>query len=323
MQITDEKVLEKIYENWIPKLEKNFQKKGYKVNEEKLKNLAQMAHARKLFEYNTYATLDGVNGRGDFAFGNNPQSGATGFYAAGAKGSGEVMSSLFNVFVETVHHCVAFDILPSIPQTKSSGHIYVMEPVYGGGKLGSATKKPILLQVAGIKTGAAAALVVGTDYTLTTAFSGGENIAVVTFVGIDKIKGNFIFKLGIQYDNSGSSGTNWQAAIAKDLFDSTTNGSGIYTSALIHWKFDGNTVDLVQGFSNFVAGYSGAGNDDTAAWFLDRNNGKNSSAPMSRATGEKTYYRSLGIRTWNKNFQAGTVHVDMEYTTEQIQDAKK
>ena len=322
MQITDPTQLTKIYEKWIPKLEKNFAAKGLKVSEAKMKEMAQMAHARQIYEYNTYATLDGVNGRGDFAFGNNPQSGAAGFYANGAKGSGEVMSSLFNVFIETVHHCVAFDILPSVPQTKSSGTMYIMEPVYGGGKLGSPTKKPILLQVAVIKTGSPAALVVGTDYTLKTANSGGENIATVTFVGIDKIKGNYIFKLGAQNDNSGSAGTNWQAALAKDLFDSTTNNSGIYTSGSVYYKFDGNTVDLVQGFSNFVAGYSGAGPNDTNAWFLDRNDGKNLSTPMSRATGEKTYYRSLGMRTWNKNFSADTVHVDMEYTTEQIQDAK-
>jgi len=316
--IMEQKVLDK----WMPKLEKAFQKKGIKVDEAKLKNLAEMANARQIFEYNTYATLDGVNGRGDFNFGNNPSAGLSGFYGTGAKGSGEVMSSLFNVFIETVHHCVAFDILPTLPQTKSSGVIYVMEPVYGGGKLNSATKKPIMIQVAATKHSTAAALVVGTDYTLKTANSGGENIAVVTFIGTNKINGNFCFKIGTQNDNSGSAGTNWQTALVKDLFDSGVNGSGIYTSGTVYWSFDGNSVDLIPGFSNFVGGYSGAGTNDDQTWFLNRGDGNRFNKPMSRQTGEKTYYRSMGVRTWNKNFAAETVHVDIEYTTEQIQDAK-
>lgn len=315
-----EAIKQKIYEKWMPRLEKKFKEKGYKIDEAKLRDLAEMAHSRQMFE-SSYATLDGVNGRGDFSFGNNPSSGPSGFYG-NTKGSGEVMSSLFNVFLETVHHCVAFDFLPTVPQSKSSGVIYIMEPVYGGGKLGSATKKPLMIQVAATLTGNPAALVVGTEYTLKTANSGGENIAKVTFVGIEKIKGNYVFRIGEQYDNSGSSGTNWQAAIAKDLFDSATNNSGIYTSGSVHYKFDGNTVDLVQGFSNFIPGYSGAGTNDDQPWYLGRNSGKSLAGSMSATTGEKTYYRSMGVRTWNRNFKAGTVHVDIEYTTEQIQDAK-
>lgn len=325
----EQAILDKIYQKWVPKIEAAFKKKGFtNVTESKIKELAEMANTRYIMEMNrsrsineAYATLDGVNGRGDFSFGNNPQSGTSGFYGNSAKGSGEVMSSLFNVFMETVHHCIAFDIMPSIPQPKSSGTFYVIEPVYGGGKMDSAAKKPLMIMVKAIKNSTAAALTVGTDYTLKTGNS-GENIAVVTFVGIDKIKGYFVFKIGTQYDNSGSAGTNWQAALAKDLFDSTVNNSGIYTSGSIYWSFDGNTVDLVPGFANFVGGFSGAGENDNNSWFLDRGNGKVFNKNMTRQTGEKTYYRPLGLRYWNKNYQAGTVHVDIEYTTEQIQDAK-
>jgi hypothetical protein len=315
--------LTKIYEKWVPKLEKAFKAKGISVNEAKLQELAEMAHARQINEFNggAYASLDGANGRTDFAFGNNPNSGNAGFYAADAKGSGEVMQSLFNVFIETVHHCVAFDLLPNLTQQKSSGVIYIMEPVYGGGALDSKTKKPMMIQVKATKMGAAAALVVGTTYTLKKA-NAGESIAPVTFVGIHKINGNFVFKVGDQLDNSGASGTNWQNAYVKDLFDSPVNGSGIYTNGTDYWKFDAASVDLLPGFLSYVGGFSGAGQDDTDPWFLDRGNGTRYAQPMSRKTGQKTYYRSMGIRTWNKNFSADTVHVDIEYTTEQLQDAK-
>ena len=43
---------------------------------------------------------------------------------------------------------------------------------------------------------------------------------------------------------------------------------------------------------------------------------------MDRETGESTQARSYSARMWNRNFSAGTFQADVNFTTEQIQDAK-
>jgi hypothetical protein len=148
---------------------------------------------------------------------------------------------------------------------------------------------------------------------------GGENIIDVTFVGLNRLNGNFIFKTGQSYDNTGGGGTDWTTFTIADALATGVTGAGIYTNATDFWSFDGG-VDYVAGFTNFIGGFSGAGLDDNNAWFMNRGNGTAYNEGMSRQTGEKTYYRSMGIRTWNRTFSADTVHVDIEYTTEQIQD---
>lgn len=290
------------------------------MNEAALQTLAKMAHVRSLFESATggVATLDGTPGRGSFSFGNNPSAGIAGFY--GSKGSGEVFGSMFNVFIELYANTIGLDLVPTVPQDKSNGSIHIVEPIYANGRLESASDKPAMVHVKVTSNGTPTALVVGTDYTLKTANSGGENIATVTYMGRHRLNGNYVFKIGAQNDNSGGGGTNWQEALVKDLFDSASNSSGIYFTADNYWSFTASTVDYVPGFTNFVGGFSGAGLNDTDDWFVGRQNGTRGNSPMSRQTGERSYYRSMALRQWHKNFSAETVHVDIEYTTEQIQD---
>jgi len=312
----------KIYETWIPKLKKRLemsndgisQKTGRKITEAKLQQIAKMCHTRKLFEA---ATLDGVQGRGAFNFGNNPSTGVAGFY--GTPGSAEVFQNLFGVFVEVAANNIGMELVPVIPMTKSSGSIYIAEPIYGNGRIDSTANRPLVFQIKQVKNSTAAALAVGTTYTIKTANSGGENIMDVIFVGVHRINGNFVFRLGQIYDNTGTGGTNWQTQTLAAALNSAVTGAGIYTSAPIYWSFTGSP-DYVAGFTNFIAGYSGAGLNDSDDWFMNRGDGAKYGQAMSRQTGERTNYRALGIRTQHKNFSAETVHVDIEYTTEQIQD---
>ena len=299
----------KIYEKWTPKLEKRFGKETERITEKRMKTVAKMCHTRKIFE--STATLQNVVGRGPFDLGNNPSTGVAGFHDPDQKGSSEVFQNLFGVFVEVAAFNVAMELLPTLVMSKSSGSVYIAEPVYAGGRLESASDKPLVIQVKQVKTGAPADLVVGTEYQ-TTEGNGGSNIIKLTFVGQHRINGNFVFRVG-------DATAPYDVGTIAFALDTGTNNAGIYTDGSNHWTFDGG-VDYVAGFTNFIAGFSGAGLTDTDAWFLNRGDGTKYGQPMNRNTGERTTYRSMGIRTWHHNFSAETVHVDIEYTTEQIQD---
>ena len=328
---SQKRILEaKIFEKWSPKLADKFKELDItNVSEGRTKVIAQMAHIRSLKEQRiqeaavpgyAFASLGNTPGRGAYNLGNNPAAGVAGFYGGQPYGSAEVFQNLFDVFLEVAASCIVFDLVPTIPMTKSSGTIYVAEPIYTGGKLSDAENKPLTIQVKGIATGTAPAMVVGTTYTIKTANSGGENVADVIYVGKHRISGNLVFKIGQQYDNTGGGGTDWTEEVVANLFDTTDSNCAIYTDGSNYLGFDSATVDYVEGFTNLISGYAGAGLTDTNAWFMNRGDGKQYNRPMNRQTGENTYYRPMGLRTWSKNFSAETFHVDIDYTTEQIQD---
>lgn len=310
----DKNQIQKINEAWLPKLEKKLGKDRFnQINPARRAKVAQMCHTRKVYE--NASTLANTTGRGSYNLGNNPSNGYGDFYSV--KGSSEVFQNLFGVFVEVASNNVGMELVPLIPMTKSSGAIHIAEPIYAGGKIDSATDTPEVFQVKITKNSSPAALAVGTSYTITEG-AAGDDIIDVTFVGVNRLNGNYIFKVGQRYDNSGGGGTDYTAETIATCLDTTTNSARL-TSAPGHYTFAGG-VDYVAGFTNFIAGFSGAGLNDTDAWFANRGTGKHYGKPMSRETGEKTYYRNMGIRMWHHNFAADTVHVDISYTTEQIQD---
>ena len=303
----------KIYEKWQPKLMKKFgEKDSERVSESRMKALTQMCHTRKIFE--SAATLNNVVGRGPFNLGNNPNTGVTGFNDADQKGSSEVFQNLFGVFVEVAAFNIGMELLPLIPMTKSSGSIYIAEPVYAGGRLESGSDKPLVIQVKQVKVVDAADLVIGTEYQVVET-AGGNSIIKLTFVGQHRVNGNFVFRVG-----DAESVGNYDTGTIAFALDTGTNGANIQAvNNTDRWDFDGQ-VDYVSGFTNLITGFSGAGLNDTDDWFMNRGDGSRYGQAMSRNTGERTTYRSMGIRTWHRNFSAETVHVDIEYTTEQIQD---
>jgi len=320
----NKKLKQAIHDKWVPKIKQRLELSSINtkcISEEKLKKIAEAAHVRQVFEsVNTgggVATLGSTVGRGAFSLGNNTETGV------GGKGSGEVFQTdLFGLFIEAAAITFGMDLLPTKQMSKSNLSIFVAEPVYADGKVDSADKKPLVFQVKILTTGAPTALVVGTVYTVKTANSGGENVMDMTYVGRHRLSGNGVFRVGSQYDNSGGGGTNWNNEILADILDTVSNGSAIYTDASNYFGFSPTTVDYVEGNVNFVSGYTGAGLNDTNAWYMNRNNGKSLAGPMSRHTGETTYYRSMGLRRWHKNFTAETSHVDIEMTTEFMQDMK-
>jgi hypothetical protein len=315
---------QQVSEAWVPRLKDKMSTMRVKrnLNESDYTKLAMLCHARSINESGA-ATLDSTVGRGGVSLGNNPDNGLGGFYDTSKRGSGEVFTNLFGVFLESAAETVAMDFLPNIPMDRSSGTIYIAEPVYADGRLESASNKPLVVKVKATEEGSPNALVVGTEYTLTTDAtypSAGEQVVDVTYVGRHRLDGSYVFRIGAQYDNSGSSGTNWKDALVKDLFNFADDAAAIYTDASNYIKFDPDTVDYVEGFTNFIGGFSGAGANDSSAWFMNRGNGARYNSPMTRKVGERTHYRSMGVRTWSRNFSAETIHLDLEFTTEQVQD---
>lgn len=306
-------VKQKIHEKWLPKLEARYKTNGVTVSEGKLKKIAEMCHTRKIYE-SAYANLGNVFGRGAFAFGNNPMNPSD--YS---RGSAEVFQNLFGVFVDTAAITFGLDLLPLVPMTKSNLTLFIAEPIYTNGRIDNADQKPYIFQVKHVQTGTPTALVKGTEYTIKTANSGGENVMKVIFMGKHRLNTHDCFQIVEVYDNSAIPGTNWKL---KSVAECLTTPNGIYVDGSNYHRFDDTTTDYIDGFNNFVGGYIGAGKNDDNDWFMNRGDGTNFSKPMGREKAERTYYRSMGLRTWSKNFAADTFHVDIEYTTEQVQDMK-
>lgn len=306
MNQINEAMKRKIFEKWIPKLEKRFKEKGITVNENRMKEIAMMAHTRAIFE--STATLANTPGRGAFSFGNNPMNSAD-----QTLGSAEMFQKLFGVFVDVSATTFGLDLLPVVPMNKSSITMVVAEPIYAGGKKDSTTNRMSVFQVKSIAKGTQK-LNAGSKYEITLG-NAGDKAMTVEFVGKHMYNGNLIFKLvsieEAQKDNTIS-----------EILDSATTNAGIYTDATNNITFNGSTVDYVNGFTNFVAGFTGSGVNDEDAWTLNRNDGKKLYNPMDRETGESTAARTYGARMWNKNFAAGTFNAEVAFTTEQIQDAK-
>lgn len=313
---TNKKLVEKkIYEAWLPKLEDHYKSKGISVNEAKMKKIAKMCHVRKIYEsIGGRAFVNNVNGRGAFSLGNNPANGSD-----ATKGSGEVFQNLFGVFVDSAATTFGMDLLPILTMSKSNLTVFVTEPVYGDGKLNN-ENKPHVFMVKLDVTGTPTPLVVGTTYTVTEGV-GGDDVIDLIYVGKERVKGYATFRVGQSYNNA-PGGTNYTEMSILDSL--AVAGNGIYINGYDYYEFDTDKLDLVNTYNNFITGYSGAGKNDTNSWFLNRTTGKSGriSEPMSRETGESTYYRSLNLRNWSKNYGAETFHVDIEYTTEFIQDMK-
>lgn len=311
---------QQIIDKWAPKIRKKIEEKGLKnISESRINTIAKMAHSRALHESAGFSSPGTVTGRGGFAFGNNPGAGNAGFYGAGAKGSSEAFQNLFGVFIEVAATNIGMELVPVIPATKSSGMFHVAEPVYGGGRLNSTEAKPVVIQAKLTANGTAATQIpfsktnIGTEYQVVET-SGTDNIIKLTFLGKHRVNGNWVFKVGV------ADAAYLEETIA-DCLDSATNGARILASSgANYWSFVAGSVDLVAGFSSLVSGFTGAGTDDSDAWYLDRQDGKRYTKPMSRETGENQYSRTMGIRTWHKNYAAETFKTKLTMSNEQVQD---
>ena len=318
---------QEIYETWSPLIES----KAGITDENKKGWLTKYCHYHSLNESaGAYNSLGVVNGMGtvappafpgaSFGGGSALSTGANaGFYNNTWQGSGDKFPSLLPLAIQVAAKTVGFDIVPVIPMSGPTGILSYLDYVYAGGTLtGSSTDSatnnvantPDVIKVPTAVASPATALVVGTVYYLWVQ-ADASKYATTKFVGYSRIDGFPIFRV-----TALTSGDSIAAVVTANSVISTAQGSGIV-------GYSSSSATLVKTLEDHIQGFSGAGPDNTDPFQGPYVNGEVNYDPMSRATGESTYYKSLGLSTFTKFVEAGTFQVAASVTTEQIQDLNK
>lgn len=281
---------QEIFDNWSPMIES---KTGIK-DSNKVEWLSKYCHYHSLNESSStaYQTLTGLAG-----FQGQPVA-----PTRVATGSGDKFPSLLPLAIQVAAKTVGFDIVPVIPMPGPTGVLTYLDYVYGGGQLNSATQ-PLV-----IKAGIAGTYTVGTSY---VASSGGNNMTLV-FVGKSRIDGFPIFRITASTPSTLTVATVFAVGSSYTLTDDASATIALTVAA-----------SLVPALEDHIAGFTGAGDSDTDSWEGPFATASGNDGPMTRETGESTYYRSMGLKTFTKFVEAKTYQVAASVTTEQIQDLNK
>lgn len=282
---------QEVFETWMPLIES----KTSISDKTKVEWLAKYCHYHSLNEATDlggtgYNTLGQLNGMGQPVAPTRT-----------ANGSGDKFPSLLPLAIQVAAKTVGFDIVPVIPMPGPTGVLTYLDYVYAGGRLDN-QDKPLLIKAAVTGT-----YTVGTSYTATN--TGGDTISV-KFVGYSRIDGFGIFRV--------ISSTPTTVTVASVFGQTgstlTTDGSPVSIAAA--------TASLVAALEDHIAGFTGAGTADTDNWSGPFATNPEV-GPMNRETGESTYYRSMGLKTFTKFVEAQTFQAAAAVTTEQIQDLNK
>lgn len=280
---------QEVFETWSPVINEKTSIK----DSNKVEWLSKYCHYHSLNEsavHAGYGTLDALNGMG-----------APLAPTRSANGSGDKFPSLLPLAIQVAAKTVGFDIVPVIPMPGPTGVLTYLDYVYAGGRIDNADHKPIL-----IKFNATGTWTVGTSYTATNVSS---NTIALVYVGKSRIDGYPIFKVGT------SSPTSLSVAAVIGVAGSTITTDASAVAAT-------NAASLVAALDDHIQGFAGAGDTDTDNWTGPYASAADS-GPMNRETGESTYYRTLGMKTFTKFVEAKTYQVAAQVTTEQIQDLNK
>lgn len=335
MQVLNEA---KIHETWAPIIESQT---GIK-DREKLNWLSKYCHYHTLNESAAYQTLGATPGMGGVATGNTLGSGSSGFYT-GTTGSGDKFPSLLPLAIQVAAKTVGFEIVNVIPMSGPAGVLTYLDYVYAGGTIGG-TVKPEVIELSANVTIPSGALAVGTTYWAvdtssiatypTNMDSGTYDALQLVYVGKSRISGLPIFRVtgtyAVTYDTdvADSKAEDTSITVANVLNGDaviTTNSGGLPTVGTGPNTFVATaaTASLVNALENHIHGFSGAGPTDGDAWSGDLIDGTKEYEPMSRGTGESTYYRVMGLKAYTKFVEATTYQVAASITTEQIQDLNR
>ena len=326
MQVLNEA---KIHETWAPIIESQT---GIK-DREKLNWLSKYCHYHTLNESATYQTLGGTPGMGGVATGNTLGTGASGFYT-GSTGSGDKFPSLLPLAIQVAAKTVGFEIVNVVPMSGPAGVLTYLDYVYAGGKVDSATTPDIIEINAGTTTDGADTYVVGTTYWGLSAPGNDTNlagnVAKLTYVGKSRISGFPIFRVIAMYTATGTGAglTASTTVTIANVFDGAAYITKTVASAPSVELDDQSLViaasaTLVNALENHIHGFSGGGATDADDWSGDSVQAAEKYEPMSRGTGESTYYRVMGLKAYTKFVEATTYQVAASITTEQIQDLNR
>jgi hypothetical protein len=281
---------QEIFDNWSPIIESKTTIK----DSNKVEWLSKYCHYHSLNESSStaYQTLSGLAG-----FQGQPVA-----PTRTATGSGDKFPSLLPLAIQVAAKTVGFDIVPVIPMPGPTGVLTYLDYVYGGGQLNSATQ-PLV-----IKAGISGTYTVGSTYTISTP----TITAGLTFVGKSRIDGYNIFRINGAAWGSTTIASIFAVGSLSTLVDDLAATIPLTVAAT-----------LVPALEDHIAGFTGAGDSDTDAWEGPFASSTGNDGPMTRETGESTYYRSMGLKTFTKFVEAKTYQVAASVTTEQIQDLNK
>ena len=307
-----------IYSTWAPLIES---KTGI-TEAGKVQWLSTYCHYHSLNESaGAYNSLGVLAGMGAIAAPGNLGGGNAGFHNSALNGSGDKFPSLLPLAIQVAAKTIGFDIVPVIPLSGPTGVLSYLDYVYAGGKIGAAaagTSAAEALALAPDMVKFKITLAGGIDATdfivgdTTTVVNGG-NTLTLKFIGFSRVDGFPIYRvISLTAATNiatyfGSAFTVTDTTVSPDVVLGTTLGAAV----------------LVKNLEDHIQGFSGAGVSNTDNFqgpFVDGTVAYN---PMSRATGESSYYKSLGLSTFTKFVEAGTVQVAASVTTEQIQDLNK
>lgn len=241
------------------------------INEaSKLAWMSEYCHNHKLYEdasVMSLGTAGNIFGMGATSF---PGGSSTAQGGAGAAGSGDKAPTLLPLAMQVAAQTIGLDLVPVVPMAGPMGLLSYLDFVYEGGKIGG-SEAPTYVKAAGAGTADIAA-------------AGGTN-GDYTFIGLSRIDGKSIFKVGTL------DGAN--ATVAADLEAAgATAGS----------------VELVKALEDHIPGFSGA-ND--------------AGDPYSRGAGEQAPDKVMGLSLFSKSVSAETFQVAAAVTREQVQDLKQ
>jgi hypothetical protein len=333
-----------IYETWAPILESKtgIQERG------KLDWLTKYCHYHSLNESaGAYNSLGVLNGMGNVAPASNygGAGGPAGFYAGGSYsgtglGSGDKFPSLLPLAIQVAAKTVGFDIVPVIPLSGPTGVLSYLDYVYAGGKTsGTDTTSPytantpdlIKVPLATASPVYGAGLVVGSSYMIYTgsapvsgtwpATASGANALAATFVGFSRIDGFPIFRVTVLGNGKAVSDCVSNTSVVATV--GTWSATAYTFASLTTVAYVDGAAQLVKTLEDHIQGFSGAGLTGAGTFQGPYVDGTVAYDPMNRATGESSYFKSLGLSTFTKFIEAGTFQVAASVTTEQIQDLNK
>ena len=241
------------------------------INESsKLAWMSEYCHNHKLYEDANIMSLGAAGnifGMGATSF---PGGASTAQGGAGAAGSGDKAPTLLPLAMQVAAQTIGLDLVPVVPMAGPMGLLSYLDFVYEGGKLGG-SEAPTYVKAAGAGAADIAAV-------------GGTN-GDYTFIGLSRIDGKSIFKVGTL------DGAN--ANVAADL-----EGAGATAGS----------VELVKALEDHIPGFSAA--DDAGN-------------PYSRGAGEQAADKVMGLSLFSKSVSAETFQVAAAVTREQVQDLKQ
>jgi hypothetical protein len=259
----------------------------------KLAWMSEYCHNHKLYEDASTMSLSTTAGN---IFGMGATSlpsvmGTNGTIAQ--RGSGDKAPSLLPLAMQVAAQTIGLDLVPVVPMAGPMGLLSYLDFVYEGGKLGGTiaptyvkANTTVVANIPAADNGASP-----TPVATSTSY---------TYIGKSRIDGYSIFKVV---------GTPVAANVAADLLIAVNAQVSPDTTATIL------DVQLVKALEDHVRGFAANGTDT----------GLNTGVPtpFSRAVGEQTPDKIMGLSLFSKSVSAETFQVAAAVTREQVQDLKQ